>query len=171
MTERREMRVSDAERQAIVDRLRVAMDEGRLDLTEYDGRLGAAYSAVTYGDLDPLVADLPAAALAPSPGLAVRTGATAPAPVLSPGVVGDMHVALKVLWTVWAAVVGINVTVWLLVSLSSGEPVYFWPMWLLVPGVVLTGATVGVHELRSRRRDAHPLPGERTAIGEGTGPG
>ena len=60
-----------------------------------------------------------------------------------------MPTALKVLWTVWLAVLSINVTVWLLVSISSGEPVYFWPMWLLVPGAALPGVTVGV--LASRR--------------------
>ena len=171
MTERQDMRVSDAERQAIVDRLRVAMDEGRLDLSEYDARIGAAYSAVTYGDLDPLVADLPAASLTPSPGLPATSGAAAVAPVLSPGVVADMNLALKVLWTVWSAVVAVNLTVWLLVSVSTGEPVYFWPMWLLVPGVVLAGSTVGVHELRVRRRHGQALPGGRTAIGGGAGPG
>ena len=37
---------------AVADRLRVALDEGRLDLHEYDERLQRAYAARTYGDLD-----------------------------------------------------------------------------------------------------------------------
>ena len=53
------LRVSDAERQAAVDVLRVAFTEGRLDLTEYETRIGAAYGAKTYGDLDGLFTDLP----------------------------------------------------------------------------------------------------------------
>ena len=69
MSEQRELRVSDGERQAAADRLRAAHDEGRLDFSEYDNRLAQAYSSVTYADLDRLFADLPAggAARLPSP--------------------------------------------------------------------------------------------------------
>jgi hypothetical protein len=60
MTMERQIRVSDAERQAAADRLRAAMTDGRLDLLEYDDRIARAYGAVTYGDLDELFTDLPA---------------------------------------------------------------------------------------------------------------
>jgi hypothetical protein len=53
------IRVSDAERQAAADQLRVAMTDGRLDLLEFDDRVARAYGAVNYGDLDQLFADLP----------------------------------------------------------------------------------------------------------------
>ena len=53
------MRVGDAERQAAADRLKVALDEGRLELNEYDERLQRAYAAKTYRELDGLTADLP----------------------------------------------------------------------------------------------------------------
>jgi hypothetical protein len=46
VVEHTQMRVSDSERQAAVDRLRPAHDEGRLDLDEYDRRLGAAYASL-----------------------------------------------------------------------------------------------------------------------------
>jgi uncharacterized protein DUF1707/uncharacterized protein DUF4234 len=59
MVEREQLRVSDSERQAAVDRLRAAHDEGRLDLDEYDRRLAGAYGSVTYADLDRLFTDLP----------------------------------------------------------------------------------------------------------------
>jgi Domain of unknown function (DUF1707)/Domain of unknown function (DUF4234) len=59
MVEREQLRVSDSERQVAADRLRRAHDEGRLDLDEYDRRLGAAYGSVTYADLDRLFTDLP----------------------------------------------------------------------------------------------------------------
>jgi hypothetical protein len=59
MVEREKLRVSDGERQAAVDRLRRAHDEGRLDFAEYDHRLAAAYGSVTYADLDQLFTDLP----------------------------------------------------------------------------------------------------------------
>lgn len=57
--EREQLRVSDAERQAAVDSLRVAFSEGRLDLAEYDARIAQAYGAVTYADLGRLFTDLP----------------------------------------------------------------------------------------------------------------
>ena len=55
-----------------------------------------------------------------------------------------MPTALKVLWIIWASLVAINLTVWLLVSLGNGVADYFWPMWLLVPGAVLGVVTAGV---------------------------
>ena len=54
------MRASDWDRQEIVDRLRSAVADGRLSMDEYMDRMGRAYEAVTYGDLAPLTADLPA---------------------------------------------------------------------------------------------------------------
>ena len=53
------MRASDADRQEVVDRLRAALDEGRLKMDEYLDRMGVASEAVTHGDLVPLYADLP----------------------------------------------------------------------------------------------------------------
>ncbi|MFI6641573.1 DUF1707 domain-containing protein [Streptomyces sp. NPDC050504] len=66
-----EMRASDAERERIADALRDAVAEGRLDMTEFEQRLEAAYKARTHGELEPLVRDLPA------PGTASVTGAVA----------------------------------------------------------------------------------------------
>ena len=156
MDDRRSVRASDADRQVAADRLRGAMDEGRLDLLEYDTRLAKAYSAVTYGDLDQLFTDLPeqaGRAVAPTGRRSHMAPAVwSPAPAPGEGLVAQMPTALKVLWIIWLAVLSINLTVWLLVSISSGGPVYFWPMWLLVPGAALPGVTVGV--LASRRRSA-----------------
>jgi hypothetical protein len=55
-----ELRVSDAEREATVVRLREAGGEGRLTLEELAERVEAADAARTRGDLDALTADLPA---------------------------------------------------------------------------------------------------------------
>jgi len=46
----------------VADRLRQALDEGRLTLLEYDERLGAAYGSLTYGELAKVTSDLPDAA-------------------------------------------------------------------------------------------------------------
>ena len=53
------VRASDAEREAVVERLRVATAEGRLTLGELTERTGAAYTATTRGELVPITADLP----------------------------------------------------------------------------------------------------------------
>jgi Domain of unknown function (DUF1707)/Cell wall-active antibiotics response 4TMS YvqF len=55
------VRASDAEREAVVERLRVAATEGRLTLSELTERTEAAYTATTRGELVPITADLPAA--------------------------------------------------------------------------------------------------------------
>jgi hypothetical protein len=146
------MRVSDAERQAAADRLRGALGEGRLDLTEYDNRLGRAYAAVTYADLDRLFADLPVHAPPPPvPAMAQRLAPPAvPRPAV-PATAAGLPPALKILWTIWAGAVLINLTVWLLVSVGNGEPDYFWPMWLAVPGVALFGVSAAVTAARPRR--------------------
>lgn len=59
------LRVSHADRDVVVDRLKVAFSEGRLDKDEFDERLGAALTAKTRGDLDRLLRDV--ADLAPRP--------------------------------------------------------------------------------------------------------
>jgi hypothetical protein len=148
MGERDELRASDRDRQTAADRLRAAHDEGRLDFAEYDDRLARAYASVTFGDLDKLFVDLPAA------GGGEVAHAFPPAPArrvpAEPSVAAAMPTALKILWTVWAGVMVINLTVWLLVSIGNGGTDYFWPMWLLVPGGALLAVTAGVAAVRRR---------------------
>jgi hypothetical protein len=60
-------RASDAERDAVADRLRTAAGEGRLDPDELDERLGKAYAARTHADLEGLTTDLPPIAPAALP--------------------------------------------------------------------------------------------------------
>ncbi|MFG6191166.1 DUF1707 domain-containing protein [Nonomuraea sp. JJY05] len=80
------LRASDAEREAVVEQLRVASVEGRLTLAELTDRTEAAYTATTHAELALLTQDLPAGA----------TPAPAPAPMPSGrkrrwfvGVMGD----------------------------------------------------------------------------------
>jgi Domain of unknown function (DUF1707) len=54
------LRASDADRDAVVDRLRDAAGEGRLEPDELEQRVDGALRARTYGDLAELIADLPA---------------------------------------------------------------------------------------------------------------
>lgn len=52
------LRASDADREQVAEVLRTAAVDGRLDFAELDERLAAAYAARTYGELEPLLADL-----------------------------------------------------------------------------------------------------------------
>ena len=53
------LRASDTDREQLVDVLKAAFGEGRLDQDEYTSRMEQAYTAKTYGELRALVADLP----------------------------------------------------------------------------------------------------------------
>jgi hypothetical protein len=153
-----EMRVSDRDRQTAAGQLKVALEEGLLDFAEYDHRLGLAYGATTYGDLEPLFADLPMDPLAPLPARPAATPPAAKARRPEPDALMQtflgLPIALKILWSIWATVVAINLVVWTLVSVGDGEIVYFWPIWLLIPGTVLLGATVATNAVRHGRPES-----------------
>jgi hypothetical protein len=70
---RENLRASHEDRDQVVEQLRVAGGDGRLDAEELDQRLEAALTARTYGQLAALVADLPT-------GPVGRAGAPAPRP-------------------------------------------------------------------------------------------
>jgi hypothetical protein len=62
------IRVSDAERNAVAERLATHYSDGRLDQAEFDERVGQAMAAKTRGDLDGLFDDLPDTGLAGTAG-------------------------------------------------------------------------------------------------------
>src|SRR6516165_5021439 len=59
MARRATLRASDEDRERVAERLRHATAEGRLLADELEQRLGATFSARTYGELDAIVSDLP----------------------------------------------------------------------------------------------------------------
>jgi hypothetical protein len=128
-----EMRAADADRQAVADALKTALDEGRLDLHEYDERLQKAYAAKTYGDLDGLLGDLPVAAAMPA----------APAPVAPPVRDDVTRRWLLHVWSSYVPTVAITMAIWVVSSIAAGDPLYFWPVWVAGPwGLVLIWQTV-----------------------------
>jgi len=81
-----EMRASDADRDRVIDVLRVAVGEGRLTPDEFEERMQAVLSARTFGELAPLTADLP-----PASGFPAR-------PVVRPAAVppeGEMRISQR----------------------------------------------------------------------------
>jgi hypothetical protein len=160
MVDQLTMRASDRDRQQVVERLRSALEDGRLAMEEYVDRMEVAYQAATYGDLAPLCADLPASSpVIAGPETAVAVTAP-PAVFARAGYLAGLPTVLKVLWTMWLAAVSVNVVVWALVSGSGGHLAYPWPVWVAGPyGAVLFAVSAGVVLFRrSRPPVARPRP-------------
>jgi predicted anti-sigma-YlaC factor YlaD len=105
------LRASDADRDAVAERLRGAAVEGRLEPEELEERLHAALRARTYGDLLGLLADLPAKPVrwqrrGTDVGPAAYTAVAAATRVLAALVLVTVVLAVVVLiaawWVVWA---------------------------------------------------------------------
>ncbi len=112
--DRQNMRISDAERQEVADRLRDALGEGRLELTEFDERVQSAYQAKTYRELVPLTADLPSS---PMPLAVARRNA-------NPAEASRRAMALL-------SMVFVFIALGVLVSVASGGTVVpFWPLFI-----------------------------------------
>jgi hypothetical protein len=76
-----QMRAADTDRDRAADLLRTAAAEGRITFAELDERLGQAYAARTFADLQAVTRDLPGPGVTP-PAPAVRPAAP---PAVAPG--------------------------------------------------------------------------------------
>lgn len=113
----------DHDRSATADLLSQALAQGYLDLTEYETRVGAAFSARTAEELRRVVDDLPVSRLRrtdPRRIAARRKAARA-----------SVHLHLAA----YAAMVAIVLAVWLTVALTAGVW-YFWPVWPILGGAI-----------------------------------
>jgi Domain of unknown function (DUF1707) len=153
MSDTQTMRASDRDRQHVVDRLRGAVGDGRLQMDEYMQRMELAYSAVTYADLAPLYADLPAPGSIPEPETAAVPAAAGPRALAGWGCfVAGLPPVLRVLWAIWLTAVSINVVVWALVSGTTGHVIYPWPLWVAGPyGAALLAVSAAVSLIRGSR--------------------
>ena len=141
----RQMRASDLDREQIVARLRGAFEEGRLTIDEYVTRMETACQARTYGELSALCDDLPEATSAAAAERPVPRAAQRLVPSTAPGAFALLPAALKVLWTIWLAIVSVNVVVWATVSMTGPRWVYPWPLWVAGPwGAVLLAISASV---------------------------
>ena len=82
------MRASDADREQVAEVLRAAAGDGRLTLAELQDRLEALYAARTYGELEPVVSDLPVSTLPSAKRLAPPQASPVTARPASPDRVG-----------------------------------------------------------------------------------
>ncbi len=133
MVDDENLRASDADRERIVEQLRRAMSDGRLSIHEFDDRIRSVYQARTYGELTPVLADLPEPIPPPPP-----KPAAPPVPRW-----------VLIMWTPWVAVNVLCLAIWL--ATGAG---YFWPFWVAVPWgcALLIPTTIGM--LNQRRPES-----------------
>jgi hypothetical protein len=113
---RRDIRASDADRERVVDDLRLHTGDGRLTVDELTERIDRAYAAKTLAELDELLVDLPAPANRVVParaGLPARVGPRRSLP----------FVAAR-----YALLDAAAVLVWLV----TGRGADFWPIWVII---------------------------------------
>jgi len=128
------LRAADVDREFVAERLRVALNEGRLSLHEYDERVRDAYAAKTYGELKALLTDLPDAAPAARSQMV---------PVADTAMVvperGQTSRWVAGLWSSWITVACVLTVIWLLTGPGGG----FWPAWPLgIWGAFLLAHTI-----------------------------
>ena len=124
------LRVSDAERTVVQERLRRAVGDGQLDLHEFDARVQSVWAAKTRGELVRATADLPEPPPPPAP-----PSAPARRQVFSDT---DGGTAMRVLTIIATCAVAVNFAIWATVSLATTQ--FLHPWWLYVagpPGAVL----------------------------------
>ena len=146
------IRASDADRDRTAALLREHHAAGRLTADEFQERLDKVYKAKTLGELDDLLADLPAIDLYKLPDASLdrgRRGGSGPPPL--PWMMARLTPAWRAALGSWLSVSLIAFFVWLL----SGHPANLWFLWVAGPyGLILLGRWVsGDVPHRQRRRD------------------
>ncbi len=158
------IRASDEDRDRTATLLREHHAAGRLTAEEFNERIDKVYAAKTMGDLDELLADLPAidlyrlpdAALPryrrPTPGASSSLEAVARSD-LARGQ-GRFSPAWQAAWGSWFSVSLLCFVIWAISGFG-----YVWPLWVAGPlGAILLGRWItGSHPSGGRRRRDHGL--------------
>jgi hypothetical protein len=135
MAQSPEMRASDVDRDKVAAVLREHTAEGRITMDEFNERLEQLYKSKTYGELARLTADLPDVDLRNK-----RPAKITPQPVAKQT---GMHPGMRAAWSAWAGASAINWVIWLIISLTAGDFIYPWPLWVMGPwGAILLVSTV-----------------------------
>jgi len=137
------IRASDADRERTATLLREHHAQGRLSPEEFNDRIDRTFAAKTVGDLDALLADLPAIDLYRLPAHDIRPappGARRPRGGSALDRRGDGSIAPRgaAMWAAWAAISSALFLAWLGLGLISGGAA--WVPWFLV--VVIPWALV-----------------------------
>jgi Domain of unknown function (DUF1707) len=127
------IRASDADRDRATALLREHHAAGRLDAEEFDERMNKALDAKTLGELDELMADLPAIDLYRLPDASLRRAAPNPHQSLIPRDTGGSNTVRFSPGTVamgaWAVVTSALVAIWAVAAVAGGT---WFPWWALI---------------------------------------
>jgi Domain of unknown function (DUF1707) len=127
------LRASDADRERTAQLLREHHAVGRLTAEEFDGRLDKVFAAKTLGDLDELLADLPAIDLyqLPSAGIRpTRRGGSGPRQRAD----DSLLPARAIPWITWATGSALLVALWVAVGILVGGAAWIpWFMLVIIP--------------------------------------
>lgn len=141
------LRASDDDRERAVTLLQEHHAAGRLTAEEFNERIDRAYAARTLGELDELMADLPAIDLYRLPDAGLKPhqrrggpGAASHADLMRAGAAvtrpGRFSPAWAGAWGSWLSVSLVCFVIWVIAG-ASGFP---WPIWVAGPfGAVLLG--------------------------------
>jgi hypothetical protein len=135
------LRASHTDREQVIDALKAAFVQGRLDKGELDARVGQAFTSQTYAELAAVTADIPARSAAAPPRKPARTQAR-------PSVRGSIQtgacaiVAVAMLEALGLGATGLEIAVAIVAALVFGA---------IVAGIVAL-PIAGVLMLESRHR-------------------
>jgi len=147
------LRASHAEREQVIDVLKAAFVQGRLDRDEFDLRVGQALGSRTFADLAALTPDLPAGPAAAQPPGRARPPAVRPG--LRPGRVIAVVTALYA--GVWAVVIPMGQPV--AVPVLTITSLLFY---IIVVLIALEKVSAPPHDARS---GGQPPPGPASSAG------
>jgi hypothetical protein len=134
-----QLRIGHAERERTAEELKQHTHAGRLELHEFEERVGKAFAAKTQADLAALTVDLP-------PLHPVYSGG----PNQRPRGRGFFHYAAMAALSWYVSLCVLMIFLWAISGTS-----YFWPIWVIVPwGVMLLPALLVGRMGRRRRRRA-----------------
>lgn len=139
------MRASDADRERTAALLREHHAVGRLTPEEFDDRLNRVFTARTHGDLDALLADLPAIDLYQLPSAGIHP---APPGAMRPRGGGGSGMAHRgdgallprriATWLTWTAASALLLALWLGVGLVAGGAAWLpWFLLIVIPWALI----------------------------------
>jgi Domain of unknown function (DUF1707) len=146
------LRASHADREQVVDMLKIAFVQGRLDRDEFGLRVGQALGSLTYAELAAITADLPVGQAAAHRSEPARVGREPPIP--RPGRV--IGVATTLYAGVWAVVILFPIPAVAVLTITS--LLYY----MIVVLIALGHKSASPHEGRS---GGQPPPGQAPLAG------
>jgi hypothetical protein len=139
------MRASDADRDRTATLLREHHAVGRLTAEEFDDRLNRVFTARTIGDLDALLADLPAIDLYQLPSAGIRpapSGTLRPRRRGGPGLNrrGDGTIlpqSAATGWLTWTAASSLLLVIWFGFGIATGGAAWLpWFLLVVIPWAI-----------------------------------